>query len=198
LALLNIKRTGHTHALFANLQADRATFPFIPKSMATLSQYEATDVAGPTIECVINLVEIKPDETVLQFLLRMQDEQNNLTKHASAPWRDIMTGLGSAGDLIPTITQSQIFNWVPGMGTTGTNPNENFKVLNAVARPAVGIAINGGLGGNESSTVFLHLRGDGLTIEEFELMARDLEKITCWMTEESHWNAPVGGFKDCF
>jgi hypothetical protein len=197
LALLNIQRTGHTHALFSNLQADRATFPFVPKSMASLSQYEATDVGGPTIESVINLIEIKPDETVVQFLHRMQNDQDNLTKYASAPWRDIMAALGPAGDMIPTITQSQIFNWVPGMGTTGTNPYENFRVLNAVVRPAVGIALNAGLGGEESSTMFLHVRGDGLTMEELGVMARDLEKITCWLTEERHWDAAVGAFAEC-
>ena len=114
-ALLNIQRTGHTHALFSNLEAARATFPFVPKSMAHLSQFEASDVAGPTIESVINLVEIKEEETVLEFFHRIQEDQTNLTKFASAPLKEIIAVLGKeAGDMIPLITQTSVYNWVPG------------------------------------------------------------------------------------
>jgi hypothetical protein len=113
-ALLNIRRTGHTHALFSNLEAARTMFPFLPKSMESTGQYEAVDVAGPTIESVINLIEIKPAETVLEFLHRMQEDQTNLTKYASAPWREIMASLGKSGAMVAETTSTQIFNWVPG------------------------------------------------------------------------------------
>jgi hypothetical protein len=197
LALLNTQKTGHTHALFANLEAARTTFPFVTKSMEMLEQFEATDVSGPTIESVINLIEIRPEERVHEFLQRMQSHQTNLTKYASAPWREIMSALGKSGDMIPAVTQAQIFNWVPGMGTTGTDPNSNFKIINAVVRPQVGFAVNAGLGGPEANTMFLHVRGDAFDRAGLMALATDLEKVLGWMTEEKHWNAPVSGFVEC-
>jgi hypothetical protein len=198
LTLLNIHRTGHSHALFANLEAARTTFPFIPKALENTGQFEATDVAGPTIQSVINLIEFKPEESVVAFLSRMQEDQTNLTKYASAPWREIIAALGESGHLIQTITCNQIFNWVPGMGSKGTDPFLNFKLLNAVVRPQVGLAINAGLGGADSSTIFLHLRGDAMDQSEFTQMCQDLERITRWIVEKEHWDTPIGRFVECF
>ncbi len=81
-ALINVQKTKHTHALFSNLEAAHTAYPFITKAMADSGQYEATQVAGPTIQSVINLVGIKPEETVAEFLQRMQSDQTNLTEYA--------------------------------------------------------------------------------------------------------------------
>ncbi len=197
LTLLNIHRTGHSHALFANLEAARTTYPFIPKALESMGQFEATDIAGPTIQSVINLIQFKPDETVVAFLCRMQEDQTNLTKYASAPWREIIAGLGESGHLIQTTTCNQIFNWVPGMGSTGTDPYFNFKVVNAIVRPEVGLAVNAGLGGADFSTIFLHLRGDVISKDGLLQICRDLESITRWMMEREHWDTPVGLFVEC-
>lgn len=194
LALLNTYKTKHTHALFANLEAARTAYPFITKAMADSGQYEATEVAGPTFQSVINLVEVNPDETVADLLQRMQDEQTNLTKYASAPWRELMSALGDAGHLLPDVTQTQVYNWVPGMGTTGTNPFKHFENIAAVVRPQVGLALNTGLGGLEGNTLFAHVRGDSLSDAEMREFAKELEAVTSWMVEKSNWNAPVGGF----
>jgi hypothetical protein len=196
LALLNIHKTGHTHALFSNLEAARTNFPFLPKSVEATGQWEATDVAGPTIESVINLIPINPSETILDFLQKMQEDQLNLTKYASTPWREIMASLGEAGKMIPEVNTTQIFNWVPGFGTTGTNPYDNFRMVNAVVRPQVGLAVNAGLGGEKSTTIFLHLRGDALTVEELQELAKELERITVWITKLENWEREVGGFKE--
>jgi hypothetical protein len=197
LTLVNVLETGHTHALFSSLEAARTTFPFIPRSMLALYPFEATDVAGPTWHAVINLIEVKRDETVIEFLHRMQFEQTEQTEHASAPWLEMMSALGDAGDMIPAITQAQIFNWVPGMGATGTNPHENFQVVSAVVRPAVGVTVFGGIGGTDLSTMFLHLRGDAVTKDQIEKMAKDLEKIVLWIVDESNWVKSIADFGEC-
>ena len=198
--LLNAHITGHTHALFSNVEAARTTFPFIPKALFTLSDFEATDVAGACFESVINLVEICPREKVIDFIRRMQDDQTHLTAFGSAPWLEILKGLSAEdASIMPQISRTQIFNWVPGMGTTGTNPNQNFEMVTMAARPEVGLVINSGVGGPEGWTVFLHMRGTfvdehrGKTRE----LAHKLEKITRWITKEENWNAEVGKFVDC-
>lgn len=198
LALLNIHKTGHTHALFSNLEASRTTFPFQPKSLHETGKWEATDVAGPTISSVINLIPITdPSESVLAFLQRMQVDQVNLTKYAAAPWREIMASLGKKdGGLIPQVTTTQIFNWVPGFGTTGTDPYSCFRVVNAVVRPLVGFGVNAGLGGEKGCTVFLHLRGDAFGALEMKTLAGELERIVLWILEEANWGRGVGAFRE--
>lgn len=127
----------------------------------------------------------------------MQEDQRNLTKYASAPWREIMTSLGDeAGKLIPRVTTTQIFNWVPGFGTTGTDPYGNFRLVNAVVRPLIGLAVNAGLGGEKSCTVFLHLRGDAMGVGELKVLAGELERVVLWSCEEANWGRKVGEFRE--
>jgi hypothetical protein len=194
LVLVNAYRTGHTHALFANLEAARMAFPFITKAMAETGQYEATEVAGPTIQSVINLVEVKPDEQVADFLQRMQDDQVNLTKYASAPLRDLISALGNGGKLILEVIQAQIYNWIPGTATTGANSLKNAELVNFVARPQLSLAVNAGLGGPNGCTVFMNLRGDAFSDEGMNDIAKELELVTKWITEKQNWHAPIKGY----
>lgn len=108
-----------------------------------------------------------------------------------------MAALGDAGRLIPEVTTTQIFNWVPGFGATGTNPYENFRLLDSVVRPRMGLAVNAGLGGERATTVFSHVRGDALTVGEMEKLAREWKSIALWITERDHWEREVAGFKEC-
>lgn len=200
VALHNILQNKQTHALFSNLEASRMRFPFVPKALGSLEGYEfeASDVAGPTIETVINFVEIKPEEHVLAFFERMQEEQNNLTKYAAAPLGDVMATLGDkAGPMLLEVLRSRIYNWIPGMGTTGTNPFANFERLNFIVKPDIGLAYNAGLGGKSANTVFLLLTGMAFDRPELQTIAEDLAKITKWLTAKEHWNSPIGKFHEC-
>ena len=106
LSLVNVSRTGYTHALFFNFEASRARFPFIPASLESLNPegYEASDVNGPVMQGVCNLVEVLRSQTAIALLKRMQAEQTELTKHAHAPLRRIIDTLNSkgtgAGDMV--------------------------------------------------------------------------------------------------
>jgi len=106
MALVNVGRTGHTHALFINFEAARTRFPFIPTSLEALNPeaYEASDVNGPVMQGVCNLVEVPHSQTAIALLKRMQAEQLELTKHAHAPLRRIIETLNAnrtgAGDMV--------------------------------------------------------------------------------------------------
>lgn len=191
LALLNINRTGHTHALFCNYEASRASFPFLPRAVLARGSFEATDVSGPTIQLVVNLVGPKADDTVLSFLERMQENQSNLTKYAAAPLRQVMSSLGPAGAMVPEVIGHQIFNWAPGMGLTGTKPHAQLEMLKAENRPHVGLTVIAGLGGPDSCTFFLQVRGTSFTQEGFDGVARDLGRISRWLVAEENWGRPV-------
>lgn len=106
IALVNVARTGYTHALFHNFEAARTRFPFIPKSLEALNPeaYEASDVNGPFMQGVCNLVEVPHSQTAIALLKRMQAEQLEMTKHAHAPLRRIIETLNAngtgAGDMV--------------------------------------------------------------------------------------------------
>ena len=112
MALVNVARTGYTHALFNNFEAARTRFPFIPTSLEALSPetHEASDVNGPVMQGVCNLVEVPRSQTAISLLKRMQAEQLELTKHAHAPLRRIIDTLNAngtgAGDMVRKLSAS--------------------------------------------------------------------------------------------
>ena len=185
LALLNIRRTGTNSAIFSNVQAGRTAWPFLPPSFSQNPSFnsvdEATDVAGPLLQAVTNFIQFSPEETVLQFLRRLQADQVNLTQHAHAPWSEIEKALdrrastGDEGDqhsgLMRKVFTTQIFNWIPGMGAqvAGTrDPFEHFKLVASVTLWQVGVIVRAGLGGVNNDTVYLALLGDGLSTGEMQ------------------------------
>lgn len=199
VALMNVHRTGHSHALFTNHEASRTHFPFVPKAMAALSPklFEATDVSGPTYQNVINLIEVSrtSGETVLGFLRRVQGEQTLLTKYAAAPLREIMAGLDNGRALVPEVIGATVYNWVPGLGTVGTNPHHHHEVLSAVVRPHLGLSLNCGLGGPQNQTVIVQVRGDGFERSGLQKIGEEVEAITKWLVTKSNWEAPVEEFE---
>lgn len=195
-ALFLANRTGHSHALFANYEAARTTFPFLPKILEATGQFEATDVSGPTMQAVMNAVEYRAEETVLEFLERMQQDQRDLTAHAPAPLRQIMSALGGDGDMIPEIIGHCSFNWVPGMGAYGTNPNQNFETISAIVRVRQGLSSNFGLGGPDGTTFFIDLRSVHFDMDGLRQVGVEIEKITQWLLSKENWSAAVGGHRE--
>lgn len=199
LVLLNVRRSGHTHALFANLEAARAHFPFLARELEATGHFEASDVSGPTIQTVINLVEVRPAESVLALLARVQEDQAELTKHAAAPIEEIMAQLGpELGALIPEIFGRQLFNWVPGMGAGNANPHQNFEEVAQIARPRLGLSLNTAVGGPESDTVYFVIRGSGFDHDGYRQIAEDMEKLTLWLVNPENWERPSGEYGSAF
>ncbi|TLD23975.1 hypothetical protein PspLS_06419 [Pyricularia sp. CBS 133598] len=179
LALLSVWHTGHTHALFASCEDGRTKWPFMPpmpKDQAGIFA-DAQEVAGPTIQFVTNFVKVSPTETVLDFLRRMQNDQDNLTKHAFAPWPELERAVGVEKDTIQRIFTTMKFNWVPGFGAQAQmdramEPFPNLRILAAVARWRIGLLCRLGLGGTNSDVVAMHLIGDAMNGEQKARVAK--------------------------
>lgn len=69
----------------------------------------AADLRGQTLQTVVNITFVRPEETVLSFLQRMQAEQTLQTRHAAAPRLSVMDALGDAGELVPWIANTALF-----------------------------------------------------------------------------------------
>lgn len=208
MALVNITRTQHTHALFSNFEAARSTLPFWPNSLrylpakdtTSLGELDASDVAGPTMNAVVNLVPVERSESALDFLNRLQSDQVELTKHAHAPWRRIMSGLdalhpeANAGNMLPETHQTQFLTWVPGF----LGDYERIRVAQIAIRAALGLVFVAGLGGPKATTYMISLRWDvaNYSKEETERFVKDTEKAIVWLLEDANWGSPVGQFLD--
>lgn len=69
----------------------------------------AVNLGGQTLQTVINLASIEPEETVLSLLRRMQDTQTLQSRHAAAPRFHLMEALGDAGELVPWVANMALF-----------------------------------------------------------------------------------------
>lgn len=197
LALVNIHRTGCSHALFANLQAARDRWPFVPKVLEQLGSFECADIAGPTIQVVVNLIELRRHESVVAFLTRMQEDQDKLTRHASAPLQEIIDRLEpEAGVMVREVVERQLFNWVPQMGAA----YEKGRVRNVdmVARPKIGLSLNMSLDGEDEEAIQLQLRGDSNERAGWPVPGIDIElgSVLNWLTNPANEDRDVTCFKE--
>lgn len=195
-ALLNVHRTGSSHAVFSNFEACRGGFPFLPRSMEALGHFDAADVSGPTFTSVINVLEVlKPGEGALRLLARVQEEQEELTRHAAAPAQLIKDALGPEGHLMEEVVRSQWFNWSPGVGASIGDPYENIEVLNhnpteSSAR-GMGLGVRAGVGGPDGITYVVIVRTAILDENDAGRIAADLEKLTMWLVDAENGEKPV-------
>lgn len=195
-ALLNVHRTGASHAVFSNFEACRGGFPFLPRSMEALGHFDAADVSGPTFTSVINVLEVlRQGEGALGLLARVQEDQQELTRHAAAPAQLIKDALGPRGHLMEKIVRSQWFNWSPGVGASIGDPYENIEVLNhnpteSSAR-GMGLGVRAGVGGPDGITYVVIVRTAILDENEAGRIAADLERLTMWLVDPENWDKPV-------
>lgn len=199
LALMVILHTNHTHALFLNLEAQRASFPFIRDSFPFKVVSEAADVSGPTFGGVLNLVEFRPTETVLEFLMRIQKEQENLTKHANVPWHELSQHTGHPmGSILPAVAESIIFNWMPGLGRAvlGENPYRNMTVKQTHIRTKLGMLASAGAGGVDGSQIVLFLQGALANMSSLwvERAGEEMKNIALWLADETSLHTRVAEF----
>ncbi|KAF2758868.1 acetyl-CoA synthetase-like protein [Pseudovirgaria hyperparasitica] len=199
LVLLNVSQTGHSHALFSNMESARTAFPFLPASMAQLPQLDPIEVAGQCMTSVINLISLRDHETLLAFLARIQDDQTNSIRYAEAPWHGVMDGLNDAGHLLPEVLCHQIFNWVPELLTLNdTDTFDNFRVVDTFNGPVIGLGLTAAFGGKTGVAAAIHLRGIGTSLEEKKRLATKFESLLMWLVNEANWSKGMGEeWKEC-
>ncbi|RAH71873.1 acetyl-CoA synthetase-like protein [Aspergillus aculeatinus CBS 121060] len=198
LILLILSRTNHTHALFVGMEAARSEYAF-PDPGAPALPSDAVDVAGPTFNWSFNLVAFRPDETVLDFLMRVYREQLKQTKHANVPWHRVFEGLDlSADEILTKVTNACVFNWMPGLGPDmlGANPYTNLKPLVFHVRPKVGLVLNAGQGGPDGSQLVLMAEGaigNGPVAWGVRVL-EEMKRNVLWVSEEGNVGRPVRDF----
>ena len=139
VALMNMAATGEWVAVFNVMEAGRS-WPFVPDWMH-MTLPPITGVDGPTLELVLNVVRMPgtlgrsrkaEGVSVGTWLSRLADEQQELERHAHAPWGAVLDGLGDEADTARDASFRQTLVWdvsLPLLNMAG-----NYRKLVPVAR----------------------------------------------------------------
>nr|XP_023908644.1 nonribosomal peptide synthetase vlms-like [Quercus suber]POF15630.1 putative acyl-coa synthetase yngi [Quercus suber] len=193
LALLNSHYTSQTNAVFTNYEASRE-WPFQEPWIRDLLP-NAMDVNGPTLEAVLNVVNIDRSETCLSMMQRVQEEQTLLTQHSHVPLLDIQSKLGDTdgGNLID-IMRRQILNWLPGLQSAMAEPSDSpLTRIQMQSRSDVGLLWNCGMVGDVFHVTASYDDAQLRASEVRECVERWLA-IAKWMTDPDNWSRKIG---DC-
>lgn len=185
LALLNVRHTGDTHALFSSLDAGRAALPFVPVSLgAAVADINPADMPGPMFQRLANLIRVDPAETLGDYLLRVQELQEGQTRHCHAPLNAICEELGpEAAEMVLDTCRRQVFNWVPGLGAMDKNPFKNLELLDSRTRADIGLVIFAGTGGKAGQDFVLRVIWDDSNFirAEVESWLREYRAVIEWV-----------------
>ncbi|KAK8098878.1 acetyl-CoA synthetase-like protein [Apiospora kogelbergensis] len=201
MAIVNVSRTGHSHALFNNFEAGRGAFPFVPDSLAAAvpsAALDAADVNGPVMEGVCNLLAVPRRESGLALLERVRDDQALLTRHAHAPLRRVLAGLEALGHgadaIMVDVHRAQFLSWVPGL----LGDYARLKVSRIAIRCAAGLVIVAGIGGPRATTFGCSLRWDVANYSRAEAgrFIADVETVIHRLTSPDSWDQEVGSLVD--
>ncbi|KAH6894497.1 hypothetical protein B0T10DRAFT_436085 [Thelonectria olida] len=133
IALFNVLQTGSSHALFNSWESGRS-WPFVPPWMERLLP-PAMSIDGPTVQWLLNMSEVVPDETLVEFLRRMALEQDQMKQYEHVPWNRVVQGLRDEGDMAETASFRQSFVWDMSMAMTlAKGERADFKALEPVTR----------------------------------------------------------------
>lgn len=111
LAVLNVRQTNTSHALFAEDISGRNSWPFLPTWISQQLPLPM-NVNGPTFEHVINCIEVKREETILNLLQRLRLEQEKLSQHCHADFKLIRKVLN--GENLPVAEIAPMMNATNG------------------------------------------------------------------------------------
>lgn len=136
VVLFNVLTTGASHALFNTWESGRS-WPFVPRWMEQALP-PAMSIDGPTVQWMLNMVEVDPSEQVSVFMRRMSDEAHEMKQFEHAPWEKIVKGLRDEGGVAMDASFRQSFVWDLSLGLGGQKRSQSdqgvFNRLEPVER----------------------------------------------------------------
>ena len=133
LSIFNVLQTGSSHAVFNSWESGR-TWPFVPDWIQRHLP-PPMSIDGPTVERILNMVEVSLSETVREFFTRMMREYAQSRRHEHAPWDKVVSELREEGAIAQDASFRQAFIWDASIGMSLSQEYcEDNKVLEPVAR----------------------------------------------------------------
>jgi hypothetical protein len=133
VVLFNVLHTQSSHAILSTWESGRS-WPFVPDWIAELLP-PAMSIDGPTVQWVLDLIEVDQAETVSELLKRMVQEQEVVLSHQHAPWEKVVGELREEGPVAVDASFRQSFIWDMSLGLTASRGFRNdLQVLEPRAR----------------------------------------------------------------
>ncbi|POR32185.1 Nonribosomal peptide synthetase-like protein [Tolypocladium paradoxum] len=133
VTVFNVLQTGSSCALFNSWESGRA-WPFVP-GWIQRHLPPPMSVDGPTVERILNMVEVSRSETVREFFKRMMLEYAQVSRHEHAPWDKVVRELRDEGPVATDASFRQSFVWDVSMGMSlSQDYREDNEVLDPVSR----------------------------------------------------------------
>ena len=137
-----------------------------------------------------NIIEVNPEERGIDFMLRLQEEQDEVTDRARAPWLPLIDKLNAlhpgrnAGDLVVELHHRQFITWIPGF----FGEYEKIKLVQLAIRAVLGVVFFAGIGGPQATTYMISLRWDAANYSRQETgrLIKDVEKAVMWLVDEKN------------
>ena len=133
IVLFNVLKTGQSHAVFNTWESGRS-WPFVPQWMEEMLP-PAMSIDGPTVEWILNVIEVAKDEPIISFLQRMVAESEEMKRYEHVPWQKVVKELRDEGDVAVDASFRQSFVWDVSLGMSASSGKTgNFRRLEPVAR----------------------------------------------------------------
>lgn len=208
VAILNIKKTGATEAIFGTVNAAR-TWPFSSDYSAMERELycgNPLDISGCTVEYVLDRLKIDISSSLVDWMQHVAREEDLNSKYAHTPLFSVIDRLRQpmslddvrsqeqrnldAESLIPLIRR-QSFNWLPISPMAQKSP-QGLEMVEMLSRMDNGLTITGFLADDKCS-VALSLSWDAehMTEIEAESAIEDLVSFVELMGKEENWLKPI-------
>ena len=110
IALFNCHSTQTFTAFLAVALSGRA-WPYIDPSIARFLP-DARKIAGPTLSMCTDIIRLDPEETIVNMLKRLGEEQRLISQYSHCPL-SIIERFSVEDRAVWALARKQIFNWLP-------------------------------------------------------------------------------------
>ena len=133
--LFNLGETHSRFAVYSSWEGGRS-WPFVPDWMQGCLP-PPMSVDGPTVERVLNMVEVDHYDTVREFFAKMKTDYEETIRHQHAPWGGILKELKEEAPFVVDAAFRQSFVWDVSLGMS-FSPNyreeKRAYILESVSR----------------------------------------------------------------
>ncbi|EHK23348.1 uncharacterized protein TRIVIDRAFT_37084 [Trichoderma virens Gv29-8] len=188
LTLFNVLQTKSSVALFTSWESARS-WPFVPEWIAN-SLPPAMSIDGPTVEWILNMFEIKREETLIDLIQRMVLEQEQIRRHEHAPWEKVVQELREEGSVAIDASFRQSFVWDVSMGVAASRGfRSDFETLEPVAR---GLFWNAFMVNGDNLFFIASWDTAQLNAEQVDGYCDGLADVMRRLANEENWGRKIG------
>lgn len=209
--LLNLHLTSGEEAVLVTNESGRS-WPFIDSANGDEDREDNGDgvnplsIDGPTVTLAVSRTRVLVDETVIQFLARLLEEQHVIERHSHAPIAKILDRLESPGDeaskvdaeVVRNTLNRQVFDWLPDIRspqpTAGGDETNlaSVEMLEVLSRTDLGFVWYPSLT-ESNKTLKLNTTWDDAQMHASEVSQamKGFLSATAWLSKPENWERPA-------